>query len=293
MSTTLLASVQELSKQLGDSWQSTTTGAGSATTLVDAALLAKANDWITDNTWAFLTEEPAGNAAIYDERKVSSLVNSTGTLTTLTFAAAPGTGIDYEVHRLFSPSEKRTAIIAAARRSFPDINLPISDTSKAVNTTDYSTAIDITTLGFQRNTPHQVFETPDKTAVNPVWSKVRGYDITPDGEIVLQYAHCGYDLKLVGIGLANFTKASAVSTDWDAVIAIDQPQLDILVAEAALYLYTQLSLPNFETGTRNQYQNMIGFWEKESSDRRARNGMSSPATTVDWGTNNTTSWGVR
>ena len=121
MSTTLLAAMQELSKQLNDSWQSTTTGAGSATTLVDSALLAKANDWITDDTWSFLTEEPASSAAIYDERKVSSLDNSSGTLTTLTFAAAPGTGIDYEVHRLFSPSEKRRALVAAARRIYPDV----------------------------------------------------------------------------------------------------------------------------------------------------------------------------
>jgi len=48
MSTTLLAAEQALSKEIGDYWSSTTTGAGSSTTLVDSALMAKANDWITD-----------------------------------------------------------------------------------------------------------------------------------------------------------------------------------------------------------------------------------------------------
>ena len=119
MSTTLLAAEQLLSKEIGDYWSSTTTGAGSTTALVDTALMAKANDWITDETWAFLVEEPSGTAAIYDERKVSSLDNSTGTLTTLAFAEAPGTGIDYEVHRLFSPSDKRIALIAAAKNIYP------------------------------------------------------------------------------------------------------------------------------------------------------------------------------
>ncbi len=61
MSTTLLNAEVELSKQLGDYWASTTTGAGSATTMVDTALKDKANDWVeTGEAYVFLTEEPAG-----------------------------------------------------------------------------------------------------------------------------------------------------------------------------------------------------------------------------------------
>src|SRR3990167_10269023 len=120
MTTTLLAAEQALSKELVDYWSSTTTGAGSTTTLVDTALISRANDWIADETWAFLIEEPTGDAAIYDERKVSSLDNSTGTLTNLAFAGTPGSGIDYEIHRLFSPSDKRRALVAAARRIYPN-----------------------------------------------------------------------------------------------------------------------------------------------------------------------------
>ena len=67
MTTTLLAAEQALSKELGDFWSSTTTGAGGTTSLVDTALISRANDWITDETWAFLVEEPTGDAALYDE----------------------------------------------------------------------------------------------------------------------------------------------------------------------------------------------------------------------------------
>jgi hypothetical protein len=121
MSTSLLNCFIAACKEIGDYWSSTTTGAGSATTMVDASLMAKANDWITDYSHVFLTEEPASAAAIYDERKVSSLDNSSGTLTNLTFAAAPGTGIDYMMTRLFSPSDYRLALIHAAKDVHPHL----------------------------------------------------------------------------------------------------------------------------------------------------------------------------
>ena len=48
MTTTMLNAEAELSKQLGDWWSGTTTSAGSSTTLIDTALMAKANDWAAD-----------------------------------------------------------------------------------------------------------------------------------------------------------------------------------------------------------------------------------------------------
>ncbi len=46
MTTSLSTAGEILSKELGDFWSSTTTAAGTATTLVDTALKAKANAWI-------------------------------------------------------------------------------------------------------------------------------------------------------------------------------------------------------------------------------------------------------
>ncbi len=131
MSSSLATCLTSFSKDIGDDWQSTTTGAGSATTMVDTALMAKSNDWIPlYNAWVFLLEEPTGNAVIYDERLTTALDNTTGTLTTLTFAAAPGTGIDYSLHRLFSPSDKRTALIYACKAGFPYIHKKIRNEAK-------------------------------------------------------------------------------------------------------------------------------------------------------------------
>ena len=118
MATTLLNCEIILSKQLGDYWSSSTTSAGTDTTMIDTALKAKTNDWIDGDRemYVFLIEEPTGNAAIYDERKISSLDNSTGTLTTLAFLAAPGTGIDYEINR-----NKAKVVIGVSDENFEDI----------------------------------------------------------------------------------------------------------------------------------------------------------------------------
>ncbi|KKL61058.1 hypothetical protein LCGC14_2199140, partial [marine sediment metagenome] len=72
MTTSLISAEKELSRQLGDFWNSTTDGAGSTTTSVDSALKAKANDWIQDEPYMMLTEEPASTASIYDIRRVTA-----------------------------------------------------------------------------------------------------------------------------------------------------------------------------------------------------------------------------
>lgn len=134
MTTTLLAAYQATAKEMADLYQGTTTGAGSATTMVDSILTGYPNSWVTDNSYVILTAEPAGSAAIYDERKASSLNNSTGTLTTVTFAAAPGTGITYDLTRNFSPSEYRIALKHAAKDTFPWLHSQIkNDTFRTGN----------------------------------------------------------------------------------------------------------------------------------------------------------------
>ena len=445
MTTTLLTAMQELSRQLGDSWSSVTDGAGAATSLVDSALMSKANDWVTDNSWAFLIEEPASAAAIYDERKISSLDNTTGTLTTLTFAAAPGTGIDYEVHRLFSPSDKRTALVAAARRIYPhlftevwdetlvsgnwfkdgsfekwtsssalsfwtaatvtltqttgagyfrhgttscklsgasgtliqrwiagtanfddlkelrgksvtftlaawcdtasSLRISIADgtdttyssyhagnsawtdvaspmkVSQAISSTatgvtftiHYTTGaiayvddaraigglrtrLYIGHLGLSQNRPHQVavetgsqqqLVTGNNTSIqNDRWVTARDWLVDPDGYLHLPTSYpTNYRLRIRGIGYLDFLVSGASSTAWTATIALDQPQLEILIAQAAMYLYTTMSLPNFETGTRKQFQEAMGFWAQELAERKARYSMLTPAATVHWGVN--------
>ncbi len=430
MSTNLLNCEIALSKDIGDYWSSTTTGAGTTTTLVDSALMAKANDWITDEAYAFLIEEPSGAAAIYDERKISSLDNTTGTLTTLAFDAAPGTGIDYEVHRLFSPSEKRRALIAAAKNVFPScfneiwneelvngnwlkdgsferwttssnltdwtettvtatqtstlpyykhgtysckldtaagtldqeitelgdlqflrgrnvtftcqgwcntasaLRLSINDGTTqtyssyhagdsawteddprndsfyvtqyiAPNATqvtftihhgvaaaisyvddarvisDYRGKLYIGHLGLAKNKPHQVLLEPSYYSTEEDWILIRGYKVDNNGYLYIPTNYTSdRRLRIRGTGYLDFLTSGASSTAWTATIALDEPQIKILVAEAAQYLYTQMSLPNYETGTREEFQRMMTFWAEVSKNRKAKFGMTSPGATI-------------
>ncbi len=437
MSTTLLAAEQELSKQIGDFWASTTTsdGAAGGTTLIDSALMAKQNDWITKESYDFLTEEPVSTAAIYEERLITGLSNTAGTLTVLAHGTGGtgqiASGIDYEVHRLFSPSEKRRALIAAARMAYPHIFKEIRDESlisgnwlkdgsfeiwtsstaltnwttttstiaqtstayyfkhgaysckiitaagnikqsvtnyddlkrlagKSVTFTvqgwcdtasclriaiydgttytysDYHDGADawtenndpltvtatikdnpsviefiiyhavaagisyvddarvisgdngktyIANLGLARNRPHKVLiERSDYSTLEP-WFPLRGitYDTTNGYMFLPGNVPADYRLRVVGIGYLDFLTSAGVSSDtWTNTIAIDKPQLDILIAQAALYLYTEVSMPNFTQGTREKYMEMMGFWKQELMERIAKFSMVSPGALVQW-----------
>ncbi|KKL74364.1 hypothetical protein LCGC14_2065660, partial [marine sediment metagenome] len=54
MASTLISVQAELSRQLGDRWTSTSTGAGSTTTFVDSTLMEKDDDWIQDQAYIML-----------------------------------------------------------------------------------------------------------------------------------------------------------------------------------------------------------------------------------------------
>jgi hypothetical protein len=109
-----------VSKDLNDFFSSTTTSAGAAggTTVIDTALMAMPNQWITDKTYTRITSGTRDG----DERKISSLDNTTGTLTTLAHGGQIANSVTYEVHRLFTASEKRIALHHAARTAFPYIH---------------------------------------------------------------------------------------------------------------------------------------------------------------------------
>lgn len=132
MSTTLANCRILLSKQMGDYWASTTTSAGAAdyTTIVDTALKAKADAWITDECFTLITE--VDDSSEDDERKIIRLDSNAGALTTLPHTAQIATATDYEVHRLFTASEKRIALIHAAKAGYPYIFKEIKDETKTL-----------------------------------------------------------------------------------------------------------------------------------------------------------------
>ena len=122
---------QELSKILSDYWDSTTTGAGDATSIIDTELIGKSNDWISTKQAEMFAIMTSGDRDD-EERKITSLANATGDLTTLAFTGTTGSGNTYEVHRLWSPSEKRRALVWAARNSYPHLHKRILDLNLTV-----------------------------------------------------------------------------------------------------------------------------------------------------------------
>lgn len=423
MTTTLLAAEVLLSQEIGDYWASTTTADGTigGTTLVDAALKAKANDWITNEAYDMVT------SGAYDgeERKISSLASSTGTLTILAHGGQILSGVSYRVHRLFEASEKRRALIAAAKNIFPfcfkkvrdetltggnwlrDGDLEHNWTSDTVNTywkksnltmTKWTTAPNyfrgsiscrltgatghlyqsnaenpdlmdlagkaitfscrascdvanslrlaiydgITTtysdyhagdgkpatltvsatiadspsevsfrvyyttgatayvddlrvygatrdklylgdLGLAQNYPHSVLQSSDTSINREPWDLLRDYEIGSDGYIYIPTVSQNYRLRILGIGYLDFLLSGVRSTDWAATIALDEPQIKILIAQAALYLYTWMSMPNYSAGIRTDYQQMLTFWKQEVAERKAKFRMRTPPATVHWG----------
>lgn len=132
MTTSLYNAEVQLSKDLGDYWAGTTTGAGSNVAVVDTALMAKANDWVTNEAYDFVVDM-TGDTYNEQERKISSLDNSTGTLTVLAHGGALGSGASYRVHRLWSASDKRTALIQACKLAYPFIYTPVRSESYTAN----------------------------------------------------------------------------------------------------------------------------------------------------------------
>ncbi len=431
MTTALSAARIELSKQLADYWASAATSAGAAggTTIVDTALKAKSNDWIDagGNPYDLIT------SGTYDteERKISSLDNSSGTLTVLAHTSQIASAVTYEIHRLFTASDKRIALIAACRKAFPYIFKRIRDEShvsgnwlkdgsfevwttttdltywtettstvtqtstagffkhgnysaklttlagnlaqnisnneelkrlagKSVTftvqgkcdtasclrigiydgtTTTYSDYLDQITgwtensdplevtatiqdnpsqvsfyiyhdvaaatsyvddarvigggnpgiyvgeLGLQSRGPHQVFLEPTNYYKGEPWILLHGCSYDAGNSLLLLPDSCSADLRLRinGIGFLDFLVSGVSSTAWTATVDIDQPQLDILIAFAARYLYETMALPNFSTGDRKSFQEMISFWDARIGEAITRAAMQSPPATINWG----------
>ncbi len=431
MSTTFEAAVVLLSKEIGDSWVSTTTNTGSGTTMVDSALIAKSNDWIDgDREMTVIVRE-----STYDglERHITSLSNTLGTLTILAYAGTVGTGIDYEIHRLFSPSEKRRALVHAAKAMYPHLFVEIRDesfvsgnwlkdgallnwssssaltywtasTSTLTKTTtlpyfkhstqsakintaagyfyqdialwgdlqklagktvtftaqgwcdtastlrlgilydgtnltysDYhdgdsawtedssplsvqytiddnptdiefrvymdtannayvndlrvmASGIDrprifINDLGLAQNKPHQVLIEPTDHSTQEPWALINnirydqtsGYMYLPDG------VSSDYRLRILGNKYLDFYDTSdVVGTDWEDTIALDTPQIEILVAQAIIYLCQQRIVPNYTSGESKEWAQALMYWQQELRERISRFGMTSPGATVSW-----------
>ncbi|KKL72809.1 hypothetical protein LCGC14_2081180, partial [marine sediment metagenome] len=123
-------------------------------------------------------------------------------------------------------------------------------------------------LGLAQNMPHRVSveqgdynnRAPFLTLDTVEYDPENGYIRTPNVSDLR--------LRIEGYGYLDFLASGVSSTAWTATININSPQTDILVAQAALYLYTWMSMPNFDSGTTERFQQGMGFWQGELQRRK-------------------------
>ena len=115
---------QALGYLLGDYWVGTLTAAGSTTVAKSDALKNKFVEWISENAYFLGTSGTNLNA----ERRITDFIPEEGQIE-LAYALAAATALDdtYEIHRMFTPSEKHEALNRARLKCFPLLRQDIED----------------------------------------------------------------------------------------------------------------------------------------------------------------------
>jgi len=156
------------------------------------------------------------------------------------------------------------------------------DDARAIS--DYRGRISIGYLWLAKNKPHSVYIEPSYYSTEEEWIRIRDYEVDPDGYL---YIPTDYQsdrrLRIRGIGYLDFLVSGVSSSSWSATIALDSPQLDILVAEAALYLYAKSALPNLDTGDRREFANAYSFWQMKLAEAKSKFGTKAPPITIHSG----------
>ena len=144
-----------LNEDLGDSWSSSTTATGNANklTIEDTGLYEKVADWVSDGMVIYLPDGPSGSGSA-ETRVVDSLDGTTLTVKSV-FSAQVQSGVDYEVHRLFTRNQKLTALRNSITLVCPGIHAVVRD-METVETTTNKYEFDISSLSLYQNRPHQI-----------------------------------------------------------------------------------------------------------------------------------------
>ena len=139
-------------------------------------------------------------------------------------------------------------------------------------------------LNFAQDRPHQVSREQTRSlspySQREPWVALKGWEVDTSDYLLLPSGLSNYRLRIEGIDYLDFIKAGVSSTAWDSTIAINSPQLDILIAEAAIYLYQQKLFPNFTTGETDRYRDALGYWFEELRARQNKFGMVAPMISI-------------
>lgn len=230
MATAIEARAQ-LSKDLGDFFESTTTStAGAADKLVDTQLIDEGGNnqdhFLTDLTTVWIDGGQCGGPVADEARRIDrdTSVLSTGTLDAFrNFSVTLPASITYELHRLFTAAEKDQAITVALQLVVPIVWKYLTDDIVMVaDQFDYDLSdACVLPVSFYRNTPHQVGKVSpsDSELVVPL------HNWQMRGNILHIYSRprAGESLRLYGITIP-------------VLADLDDGELLIVSGRAAIYL---------------------------------------------------------
>ncbi len=147
---------EQVSRYLGDWKPGTTTGAGTAVSLVDSNLRIETEDsFLSSDSNRTLIHLPTGRDGLSSAETVlaTGFRPRTGTVAITPTGAAIATSVSYEIHRLFSPTDKDDAVTEAISKCWPVVfKRVVDDYTWVVDQQDY----DISASGLFNNSPRQV-----------------------------------------------------------------------------------------------------------------------------------------
>jgi hypothetical protein len=154
MSTLMSAALTILGNDLDDGWTSTASASGDTAKsyLQDDNLYEKVADWVCDGMIVYLPLGPSGIGTA--ETRVVEKIDGNKLYPKLAFSAQVLITAAYEVHRMFSRTQKLLALRQAAVLIAPAYHAVVRDSSIKVVESQYE--YDISSLSIYQNRPHQV-----------------------------------------------------------------------------------------------------------------------------------------
>ncbi len=172
MATLMPAALTLLGQDLDDAWASSTTAAGNVNklTLEDSALYEKVADWVEDGMIVYLPDGPSGSGTA--ETRVADSLSGTTLTVKSAFSVKVESGVDYEVHRLFTRNQKLVALRNAAPLLCPGIHTVVRDMDTVITTVN-KYEFDISSLSIYQNRPHQILLAQE--IIPDIWVKSTVY----------------------------------------------------------------------------------------------------------------------
>ena len=150
---------------------------------------------------------------------------------------------------------------------------PVIDSQSRTRSGVTMSRIFIGDTNFAQEHPREIYAQRDIDIYEEPWIRMRNWEIGSDDFLYLPQGYKEYRLRMLGMDYIDFLVSGVSSTSWSATIAVNQPQLDILIAQAAVYLFRTVAMPGHDDSQIDKFAGALGFWENELRERKKKHFM--------------------